>query len=476
MITKALERQYASFTQIVLTMSPILNIEKQKDPVGYLRQFHQNSDVKTDLNDIGNMLGDIEENYTCMTNADETMYILSAIYEGTTGNIVADNKEQLMSIYDFLKSDKLNDKFIPAKEATYRFKDADKSAHFNSIPVAEATRGDLNRVNRSIRQLSDPNAPAPNGNGIRAITALNQASSISSKIDSDMKAEAAKVQDRQDKLDQNAINNQLAHEQLDQNKDQFDQNMDQRKAEFEHQKQMDSIRNKPKLKDLDVKLADNVLKDNDVKKSNELVPTTLHIRVKTVNNKGEDVGFLDFIVGVKSTMHPIKSDEMVINMVSACKNNNKFFDFIRWTTGEISFFKDFVFNIKELKDDVVSRSAGSSSWWMTLKRRRALAKIKNGLVLPQQILPNATVVLSMEEVEYIKSEYGYDLMNTVFVDKIMQTYFLLGFVVVDNSTQIAHFLFDGQQNFQSVTFSGLERENSGDERKFKEMLKVINRN
>jgi hypothetical protein len=329
MITKALERLYASFTQIVLTMRPILNIEKQKDPVGYLRQFHQNSDVKTDLNDIGNMLGDIEENYTCMTNADETMYILSAIYEGTTGNIVADNKEQLMSIYDFLKSDKLNDKFIPAKEATYRFKDADKSAHFNSIPVAEATRGDLNRVNRSIRQLSDPNAPAPNGNGIRAITALNQASSISSKIDSDMKAEAAKVQDRQDKLDQNAINNQLAHEQLDQNKDQFDQNMDQRKAEFEHQKQMDSIRNKPKLKDLDVKLADNVLKDNDVKKSNELVPTTLHIRVKTVNNKGEDVGFLDFIVGVKSTMHPIKSDEMVINMVSACKNNNKFFDFIK---------------------------------------------------------------------------------------------------------------------------------------------------
>jgi hypothetical protein len=239
---------------------------------------------------------------------------------------------------------------------------------------------------------------------------------------------------------------------------------------------MDDARNKPKLKDLDVKMADNVLKDNDVKKSNELVPTTLHIRVKTVNNKGEDVGFLDFIIGVKATMHPIKSDEMVVNMIAACKNNNKFFDFIRWTTGEISFFKDFLFNIKELKDDVMNRSAGASSWWLTLKRRKALAKIKSNLVIPQQILPNATIVMSMEEVEFIKSEYGYDLMNTTFVDKIMQTYFLLGFVVVDNSTQIAHFMFDGQQNYQSVTFSGLERENSGDERKFKEMLKVINRN
>ena len=57
----------------------------------------------------------------------------------------------------------------------------------------------------------------------------------------------------------------------------------------------------------------------------------------------------------------------------------------------------------------------------------------------------------------------------------MSQYFLLGFAIVDSSSQVAHFIFDGDPDFQSVTFSALERSGSNDERKFKEMLKTINR-
>ena len=224
-----------------------------------------------------------------------------------------------------------------------------------------------------------------------------------------------------------------------------------------------------------VDLSKDILKDNDVKKSNELVATTLYIRVRLVNDKNEDMGVVDFIVGIKCIMHPVKSNDMVINMVNACRNNNKVFNFLRWTTGEISFFKDFLLNMKEIKTDVVAHKSGASPWWLTLKRRKSLATMKDSMFIGKRILPNATIVLSSEEVEFIKTEYGYDLFNPIFFNKIMSTYFLLGFVIVDSASQVAHFLYEDQDNFQSVTFSALEKSSVNDERKFKEMLKVVNR-
>jgi len=224
-----------------------------------------------------------------------------------------------------------------------------------------------------------------------------------------------------------------------------------------------------------VDLSKDVLTDNDVKKSNELVSTTLHIRIKLVNNDNEDMGIVDFIVGIKCILHPIKSNDMISNMVSACRNDNKVFNFLRWTSGEISFFKDFLFNVKEIKKDVTDYKAGASPWWITLKRRKSLATMKDSMFIGKKILPNATIVISAEEVEFIKTEYGFDLFNPIFFKKIINTYFLLGFVVVDSSSEIAHFLFEDQDNFQTLTFSALEKSNVNDERKFKEMLKVVNR-
>jgi hypothetical protein len=166
---------------------------------------------------------------------------------------------------------------------------------------------------------------------------------------------------------------------------------------------------------------------------------------------------------------------MITNMVNACRNNNKVFNFLRWTTGEISFFKDFLLNIKETKADVTDYKRGSSVWWSSLKRRKRLSNMRDTMFLDKQILPNATIVISAEEVEFIKSEFGFDLFNPIFFNKILNTYFLLGFVIVDNSAQMAHFLFEDQEEFQTVTFSALEKSSVNDERKFKEMLKVVNR-
>ncbi|MDD3172199.1 MAG: hypothetical protein PHF63_00795 [Herbinix sp.] len=218
------------------------------------------------------------------------------------------------------------------------------------------------------------------------------------------------------------------------------------------------------------------LVDNDVKKANELISTLIQIRVRVINEKDKSaVGFQDILIGVKAVMHPVTSLEVIDNIQRAVINSSVFFNFIRWTTGEISFFKDFLLNVDDIKSDVADRSLGRSNWWIALKRRKA---VKNAMKLvnpSKAILPNATIVVGMEEVNILKEQYGINLMDERVIYKIMNSFFLLGFVVVDDFTKMAHFLFDGNNSFQTTSFSGLERENGRDEKKFKDMLKMLNR-
>ena len=364
-VSKALERQYASFVQVVLSMNPDLNLDVDKDVSGYLRKFHQNMDTKTDLNDFTNFT--VKDS---ATDGGVELLFSSTICEGSTGRILTDNRDQLVSMLDHVREDSLNNKFIP-KPPTFKFSNENLTVHHN----------------KAIREADGSTKHGAGADG--------------------------------------------------------------------------------------KSIPDKLLRDNDVRKSNELVPTTLHIRVVAMS-KNENQGYRDFIIGVKTTMHPVASDEMMANLLGAVRNQGKFFNFVRWTSGETNFFKDFLFNIREIKDDVVNRSSGSSPWWIALKRRASLAKLKDRLLLSNQILPNASIVVSMEEVEAIRSQYGFDFMDIATVDKVMKKYFLLGFVVVDNSAQIAHFMFDGQTNYQSVSFSGLEKENST-KTDLRDVMKILDR-
>ena len=213
------------------------------------------------------------------------------------------------------------------------------------------------------------------------------------------------------------------------------------------------------------------LSDNDVKKCNELVPTTLSVIMteKQGNNFGNTH---NFVIGVKGLMHPVNSDEMISNLLDGFKSGNKFFKFLRWTTGEISFIKDLVLNINGIKEDALRKYRGGSHWWTTLKRRKKVAKLKN-IRGKNQLLPNASIVCTMEEISELKEAYGLDLMNIKNIKKLMDTYFLLGFAIVDDAQELCYFIFDGESNYQAISYSGLEKENNS-KNDFKEIYKLIN--
>lgn len=459
MVAKALERNYATFAQIVFSMSPTLKYHDGVNATDYLKQFHQNNpsiftlEIEVEEN-ANTLLNEATEYFKVKHNGFE---ILSAVYEGSTSKLVADNKEQMFDLLEHLRCDILNRKYTPKSDIIYNFKNKALNEQYNSI-IMEA-----------------PNRPGHNSRN-----------SGNNRYDNrDFKKRIEQIKDRQHRDEQEKLRREFdaaerekdrAFRQAESEKDRkFRESEGKKTRNARYHEREEDRKNRRAEYGADLIVAKNMLTDNDVKKSNELIATTLHLVVKLVNDDNEYVGTMDFIVGIKAYMHLVKSNEMIKNMVSACTNNDKIFNFLRWTTGEISFFKDFLFNIKGIKNDISDLGNGASPWWTTLKHRRDLAKIGDRLWVKQGIMPNATIVMSAEEVEYIRTEYGYDLNNELFINKIMREYFLLGFVIVDSSAQLVHFYFDGDRDVQIVSFSGLEKANVNSERTFREMLKTMNR-
>lgn len=210
----------------------------------------------------------------------------------------------------------------------------------------------------------------------------------------------------------------------------------------------------------------------DFGKVNELVPTTLTISVDLQNDESGKLGRRNFLIGIKAICHPVSSSEMISNVGNSF-NRGALFNFIRWTTGEISFLKDLVLNVDKIKTDVVNRSNGASPFWIALKRRSSTNNIMRKLG-KQTALPIATLVLTSEEVELIKSEYQLDLRSTKDAKDLMNNLCLLGLCIVDLSSESADFLFDGESQYATYAFKALERENQKGV-DAKEMMKLINR-
>ena len=129
------------------------------------------------------------------------------------------------------------------------------------------------------------------------------------------------------------------------------------------------------------------LTDNECKKANDLVPTLLHVRVYPIDKfTREELIPIDFVIGVKATLHPIPVDEIVRMTVAGMRNENTAFNFIRWTTGEIKFWKDFVFAVDTAKMDAKDAGGDVTGWRPALKKRRLLSKSRLRLALPVILL------------------------------------------------------------------------------------------
>ena len=211
------------------------------------------------------------------------------------------------------------------------------------------------------------------------------------------------------------------------------------------------------------KLPEDLFVDNDAKKANELIPTLMHVRI--LKDMGPDSKYVDFVVGVKAMIHPIKSEDMIDHIVAQLQDRGKLFSLIRWTTGEISFFKDFLLSVDRAKVDAIAKSGKGSTdkIWKLLELRAD--RLKGAKATRQGQAANAaitTLVISKAEVEYIKQYHRIDLNKAGTLKGILRGYNMMACAIIDEVSERVDFLWDdGSGDFESLSFMSLEREESG---------------
>lgn len=203
--------------------------------------------------------------------------------------------------------------------------------------------------------------------------------------------------------------------------------------------------------------------NSEYKKANELMPTLMVVNFKSKN--GDNYELVDSVViGVKAKLYPISSEDMVTHIVAKSNDANWIQKFIKASTREISFFKDFLFGINKAKVDALSmsRRGSSSKMWKVLERRAKKSRW-NRLMANSSTDSTAitTIMISQNEVDFIKKEFQIDITEVRNTRVLIDQFNLLGICIVDESLEIAKFMWDtGEDLWETVSFGNLERESN----------------
>ena len=212
----------------------------------------------------------------------------------------------------------------------------------------------------------------------------------------------------------------------------------------------------------------NRLLSSEIKKANEMVPTLMLINTIDPTTGAN----MQSVVGVKSRMISVPSGEVVGRILANYQDSNNLLKFIKLTTRETSFIKDFLLAVDSAKLDAInnSKKGSATALFNALERRSQNGKIRKMAKTEKQFAKAiATLVISQEDVEDLKKMNGIDVESIRIIKPIMEKLNLLYFVIVDESSESIKILVDGSDDYEVYPFSALEKENKDDTYK-----KVIN--
>ena len=207
------------------------------------------------------------------------------------------------------------------------------------------------------------------------------------------------------------------------------------------------------------------IKDTDIKKVNNMMPSVLVVKL---HNKNSQIT-TNVAVGVKAKIQYVPQDEVIYRISSKNKDKNMLFNFIRSTTREISFLKDFLFALDKAKLDAIKIQKSSNSVWKILERRAVRNRVRmfnndgsyGGIV---------SLVISADTLATLNKEYDFKASISE-VENLISQYNLLSFFVTDDVNERATYLFDdASRQFTTVSYTALEKTDSKDYKKIINLL------
>lgn len=213
-------------------------------------------------------------------------------------------------------------------------------------------------------------------------------------------------------------------------------------------------------------------RDADYKKANELQPSVLQIQFISTNDNNDPIT-VDAYIGVKTKLYAVDANDINNHIVSKRSYNFSLYNLIKATSGEIEFWRDFVFAIKKAKIDAVSNTnrGSSSKLWKVLERRAIASKLNRFMSARNDATAITTLMMSAYDVEMLRKMEDIDISDSRVARKLMDDYNLVGIVIVDDSTESAKFIFDtGDDEYETYTFRTLKRDDKMD---YKQMIQLL---
>ena len=432
MIAKAIERKNVAMLQMAFSA---YNITNAKDAVEHLSKFHQNLNLsKMDLDkfmDAMEMLG--ESSYMYPED-------IKAVAEDCRRNL------------DFTLPNSISDVSL--------------------LEYAEITRyGEKRIIKEAIKK------PERVGGGEYTDDEINQAAYDDSPYNTIGKDNARYYLSRKEKEDQEARkaerDQKKADKTLKQNNDQFEKRQNQQQKFHDDDMENERIKQRQDAVDSQRQQFTAMLMQSDVKKANEMQPTMMLVNFY-VNDKDRDLNVAQqFVCGVKSKLYAIDSNEIINKIITKNVDSDILLKLVKVSTREISFVKDFLLGLDEARLDALSKSrkGSGSRIFKALERRAIKGKIRRSLRMENSAKAISTLVISSEEAEELKKYENIDIYQPRTIVPIMEKLNLLYFVVVDSTAESVDIITDGETEYETYSFTNLERESS--DNAYKKVVNLI---
>ena len=203
------------------------------------------------------------------------------------------------------------------------------------------------------------------------------------------------------------------------------------------------------------------LKDQDIKKMNDAVPSILIVKFYQKNSNDAVSGVAtEFLIGIKSKVVPITTTEILRRIMNDNKDGQKFLKFMRVITGELKA-SDVLLGLSRITDDVKSYKVKGARGdiWTLLQNRAVAAKEQVRSGKHNDFSAITTVLISQQDADELYREENFDINDPKNAIHFMQSYNLMGFAIADDSNEVLHLLLDnGSKNFEDISYRMLERE------------------
>ena len=435
MIAKAIERKNVSMLQMAFSA---YNITNAKDAVEHLSKFHQNLNLsKMDLDkfmDAMEMLG-------------ESSYV----YPEDVRAVAEDCKRNL----NFVLSNSISDTSL--------------------LEYAEITRYGQSKVIKEA--IQKPRRVYGNGPGEEYTDdEINNAAydDEPNGIGKDNARWYLKQKAQEDRENKRNKQSQSQHkDQMKQSDDQFNRKQDQQQRFHDDDMENERIKQRQNAVDSQRQQFTAMLLPSDVKKANEMQPTLMLVQFY-VNDKDRDLNVAQqFVCGVKSKLYAVGSDEILNKIITKNVDSDILLKLVKVSTREISFVKDFLLGLDEARLDALSKSrkGSGSRIFKALERRAIKGKIRRSLRMENSAKAISSLVISSEEAEELKKYENIDIYQPKTIIPIMEKLNLLYFAVVDTTTESVDIITDGEIEYETYSFTSLERESS--DNTYKKVVNLI---